>query len=46
MGTSRVILNTCNLDHPKALANYLARGFREYRTEVQRREVPDKEQPE
>lgn len=41
MGASRVILNTCNLDHPRALANYLARGFREFRTEVQRKEVPD-----
>jgi len=41
MGASRVILNTCNLDHPRALANYLARGFREYRTEVRRKEVPD-----
>jgi GNAT superfamily N-acetyltransferase len=40
MGASRVLLNTCNLDHPKALENYLARGFREYRTEVQRKEVP------
>jgi GNAT superfamily N-acetyltransferase len=41
MGASRVILNTCNLDHPRALANYLARGFREYRSEVKRKEVPD-----
>jgi GNAT superfamily N-acetyltransferase len=41
-GASRVILNTCKLDHPQALANYLARGFREYRTEVKRMEVPDK----
>jgi GNAT superfamily N-acetyltransferase len=41
MGASRVILNTCNLDHPRALANYLARGFREYRKEVKRKEVPD-----
>jgi GNAT superfamily N-acetyltransferase len=40
MGASRVILNTCNLDHPHALANYAARGFREFRTEVQRKEVP------
>ena len=41
MGASRVVLNTCNLDHPRALANYLARGFREYRTEVRRKEVPE-----
>jgi GNAT superfamily N-acetyltransferase len=40
LGPSRVILNTCNLDHPQALANYLARGFREYRTEVQHKELP------
>ena len=40
MGASRVVLNTCTLDHPRALDNYLARGFREYRTEVQRKEVP------
>lgn len=40
MGASRVILNTCNLDHPRALANYLARGFREYRTEVKTKELP------
>ena len=42
MGASRVTLNTCNLDHPRALANYVARGFREYRSEVQRKEVPEK----
>jgi GNAT superfamily N-acetyltransferase len=40
MGASRVILNTCNLDHPSALGNYLARGFRVYRSEVKRKEVP------
>jgi GNAT superfamily N-acetyltransferase len=39
-GASRVILDTCNLDHPRALENYLARGFREYRSEVKRKEVP------
>ena len=37
---ARVILNTCNFDHPRALTNYLARGFREYRVEVQHRVVP------
>jgi GNAT superfamily N-acetyltransferase len=40
LGAVRVIVNTCNLDHPKALANYLGRGFREYRVEVQHKEVP------
>jgi GNAT superfamily N-acetyltransferase len=39
-GAIRVILNTCNLDHPQALANYLARGFREYRVDVQHRDIP------
>jgi ribosomal protein S18 acetylase RimI-like enzyme len=29
----RVWLHTCTLDHPHALANYLARGFLPYRTE-------------
>ena len=41
MDATRVIVNTCNLDHLAALPNYLARGFREYRVEVQRKEVPD-----
>ena len=40
MGASRVVLNTCNLDHPRALDNYLRRGFREYRSEVQQKDVP------
>jgi hypothetical protein len=30
---SRVWLHTCTLDHPAALANYLARGFKVSRTE-------------
>jgi len=29
----RVWLHTCTLDHPHALANYMARGFVPYRTE-------------
>jgi GNAT superfamily N-acetyltransferase len=28
MGAERVRVNTCSLDHPAALANYQARGFR------------------
>lgn len=32
-GASRVWLHTSSLDHPNALANYLARGFRVYETE-------------
>jgi len=33
LGAARVWLHTCTLDHPQALANYLARGLRPYRTE-------------
>jgi GNAT superfamily N-acetyltransferase len=36
----RVTLNTCTLDHPAALPNYLARGFRAIRTERQQRVLP------
>lgn len=41
MGADRVTLNTCDLDHPNAFANYAARGFREVRREVQRKDVPE-----
>lgn len=40
MGATKVLLNTCNLDHPKARANYEARGFQAVRTEVKTKEVP------
>lgn len=40
-GASRVILNTCTLDGPAALPNYLARGFRLVRVEHQERELPE-----
>lgn len=40
MGAGRVILNTCDLDHPHALTNYMARGFRVSFKEVKRKEVP------
>lgn len=30
--TKRVWVHTCDLDHPAALANYLARGFRVFKT--------------
>ena len=33
-GAARVWVHTCSLDHPQALANYLARGMRPYRTET------------
>jgi GNAT superfamily N-acetyltransferase len=32
-GARRVWLQTCSLDHPAALPNYLARGFKIFRTE-------------
>ncbi len=33
-GASRVWLHTCTLDHPRALANYQARGFRLFKQET------------
>ncbi len=33
LGPKRVWLHTCTLDHPAALPNYQARGFRPYKTE-------------
>jgi GNAT superfamily N-acetyltransferase len=33
--TRRVWVHTCSLDHPRALANYQARGLRLYDTEVE-----------
>jgi GNAT superfamily N-acetyltransferase len=32
-GAARVWVHTCTLDHPHALGNYLARGFRVFRVE-------------
>jgi GNAT superfamily N-acetyltransferase len=40
IGATKVLLNTCNLDHPKARSNYEARGFRAVRTETKRKEIP------
>lgn len=34
MGAHRVWLHTCTLDHPSALPNYKARGFRPFRQET------------
>ncbi|UXN33194.1 hypothetical protein [Glutamicibacter sp. M10] len=34
-------LHTCSLDSPAALPNYLARGLKIYRTEVEESEVRD-----
>lgn len=41
MGAARVWVHTCSLDHPRALANYQARGFRIFRTEENTEELPD-----
>jgi GNAT superfamily N-acetyltransferase len=38
-GAKRVWLHTCNLDHPAALANYQARGFRIFKTEVKHEDL-------
>ena len=40
MDATRVILDTCSLDHPRAFENYTARGFRQYKVEERRYEVP------
>lgn len=41
IGAHRVWVHTCSLDHPQALANYQARGFRVYRTEEKEEDLPD-----
>ncbi|MDA0745059.1 MAG: GNAT family N-acetyltransferase [bacterium] len=41
MGANRVWVHTCTLDHPHALQNYQARGFRIYRTEEKPEDLPD-----
>jgi GNAT superfamily N-acetyltransferase len=40
MGAKRVWVHTCDLDHPRALSNYLARGFRHFKTESKAEELP------
>ena len=40
LGSSRVWLHTCSLDHPGALANYCARGFQVIREETTSQDVP------
>lgn len=40
LGAQRLILNTCTLDAPQALPNYLARGFRVVREERYRTVMP------
>lgn len=38
---ARVIVDTCTLDGPAALQNYLARGFTAYDAETDERDLPD-----
>lgn len=40
-GADRVLVNTCTLDHPSALANYKARGFEVVRTRTEWRDLPE-----
>ena len=42
LGAERVILNTCTLDAPQALPNYLSRGFTIVREERYLLEVPER----
>jgi GNAT superfamily N-acetyltransferase len=42
LGGKRVILNTCTLDAPQALPNYLSRGFMIVREERYLLEIPDR----
>jgi len=42
LGGERVILNTCTLDAPQALPNYLARGFTIVREEHYQLELPER----
>ncbi len=42
MEAMRVWVHTCSLDHPSALGNYRARGFRVFREETHTQELPDK----
>lgn len=39
LGKDRMTVNTCTLDHPAALANYLKRGFTVLRTERRQQEL-------
>jgi len=42
MNAKRVWVHTCSLDHPGALANYQARGFRVFKEVVAEEELPEK----
>jgi GNAT superfamily N-acetyltransferase len=41
MGASRVWVHTYDLDHPRALANYRARGFKVFHVESRIEHLPD-----
>jgi GNAT superfamily N-acetyltransferase len=41
MGPTRVWVHTCTLDHPSALGNYVARGFRIFKQELACEELPE-----
>jgi len=41
MGAKRVWLHTCDFDHPRALANYQARGFTVFKVESVVEQMPD-----
>lgn len=41
-GARRVWLHTCTLDHPQALANYQARGFKLYKQETTVQDVAER----
>jgi len=42
MNARRVWVHTCDLDHPAALHNYLARGFTLFKTEMKEEDLPPK----
>src|SRR5262245_45394249 len=41
LGAARVWVHTCDLDHPHALSNYLARGFSVFKVERNVEQLPD-----
>jgi GNAT superfamily N-acetyltransferase len=41
LGPNRVWLHTCTLDSPRALPNYLKRGFEQYDQETYVVQLPD-----
>jgi ribosomal protein S18 acetylase RimI-like enzyme len=45
LGASRIVLNTCTLDAPQALPNYLARGFTIVREDQYLLDVPESGAP-